>query len=214
MKIAILGAGNVGLSLARGWRRTGHAVTIGSRDPERRSLAEFCQQSGARSLSIAAACDAAETIVLAVPWAAVDDVIEAAGPLSGKPVIDCTNPIAITAGRLELSIGHTTSGGELVAARLPEAHVIKTLNQIGAERMSDNDTLEARPVMFVAGDDADAKAVVTGLVRELGFEPQDAGGLISARLLEPFGMLWINQSIYQNAGRNWAFGMIRPERGR
>ncbi|MEL7536650.1 MAG: NAD(P)-binding domain-containing protein [Pseudomonadota bacterium] len=214
MKISILGAGNVGTALASGWRRSGHDITFGVRDPNKRELAALCEQIGARALSIGAAVADADVVVLAVPWDAVDAVLAATGSLQGRTVIDCTNPIVIDEGLLKLAIGHTNSGGEIVAAKLPQAHVVKTLNQIGAELMADNESLENRPLMFVAGDNDDAKQTTLQLVRELGFEPQDAGSMQASRLLEPFGMLWINQSIYQGLGRGWAFGAVRRARGR
>jgi len=71
-----------------------------------------------------------------------------------------------------------------------------------------NAHLPARPVMFMAGDDAAAKTAVAGVLRDLGFAPQDAGPLVRARLLEPFGMLWISQMLNQGAGRNWAFTTV------
>jgi len=166
-----------------------------------------------RANTLAAAAASAETVVLAVPWDAVAAVIETCGPMPGKLIIDCTNPIGIDDGRLLLLMGHSESGGEVVASLLPEANVVKTLNQVGAELMSDNESLEARPAMFVAGENADAKSKVMTLVRELGFEPHDAGGIETSRLLEPLGMLWINQSIYQSLGRGWAFGVVRRARG-
>jgi hypothetical protein len=88
---------------------------------------------------------------------------------------------------------------------LPQARVVKTLNQVGAEIMENATSLSARPVMFVAGDDDAAKRTVISLVYDLGFEALDAGALRQARLLEPFAMTWINQALLRGAGRDWAF---------
>jgi len=107
-------------------------------------------------------------------------------------------------------LGHTTSGGETVAAWLPGARVVKALNQVGAEMMADNAGLPHRPVMFMAGDDAEAKASVAAVLSDLGFEPLDAGDMTKARLLEPFGMVWINQALLRGKGRNWAFAAVEP----
>jgi 8-hydroxy-5-deazaflavin:NADPH oxidoreductase len=89
--------------------------------------------------------------------------------------------------------------------------VVKTFNQVGANMMTEGHGFETRPVMFLAGDDDGAKRTVSGLVSELGFEPLDAGGLTLARLLEPFAMLWINQTLVRGFGRDWAFGVVRPK---
>ena len=112
-------------------------------------------------------------------------------------------------GRLQLAIGHTTSGGEQVAALAPEAFVLKTLNQSGAENLGGATRYATPPVMFVAGDDATRKAVALGLVGDLGFEAVDAGPLVNARLLEALAMLWIDQALVRGAGRTFAFARVR-----
>ncbi len=153
-------------------------------------------------------------VVLTVPWTAVPAVIAAAGGLAGKIVIDCTNPLVFRDGRLELDIGHTTSGGEQVAALAPRAFVFKTLNQTGEENLANPKRFALPPVMFVAGDDHARKGVVLGLVADLGFDAVDAGGLVNARLLEAFAMLWIDEAIVRGHGRSVAFARITPAEGR
>jgi predicted dinucleotide-binding enzyme len=118
------------------------------------------------------------------------------------------NPLAMQNGRLGLDRGFNTSGAEALASWIPGARVVKTLNQVGAEMMADNAGLPCRPVMFMAGDDSAAKATVSTLLADLGFEPLDAGDLTRARLLEPYGMVWINQAMIQGKGRNWAFAAV------
>ena len=130
------------------------------------------------------------------------------GDLSGKTVVDCTNPLGRVEGGLGLTIGHTTSGGEAVQRLLPRARVVKTLNQVGAEIMARNDHLPQRPVMFMAGDDAEAKAGVADILRDLGFYALDAGDITKSRLLEPFALVWINQALVRGKGRDWAFAAI------
>jgi predicted dinucleotide-binding enzyme len=96
-----------------------------------------------------------------------------------------------------------------VAGWLPGARVVKTLNQVGAEIMADPAMLGNRPVVFMAGDDAGAKTATAELLGDLGFEALDAGAITKSRLLEPFGMVWINQSIIRGLGRDWAFSVTR-----
>ncbi len=121
------------------------------------------------------------------------------------------NPLTMRSGALELERGFTTSVGEAVASWLPHAKVVKTFNQVGADMMAAGNRFETRPVMFLAGEDAAAKATVAQIVNEIGFEALDAGGLKQSRILEPFAMVWINQALFHGLGRNWAFGVLRPK---
>lgn len=197
MRIAIIGKGDVGTALGHAWARAGHTVVWGVRRP-----------GGPQDLPVPEAVAAAEAVVLAVPWSAVDAVLSSAGDLAGRILIDCTNPLAVRDGRLSLAIGHDTSGGETVAARAPGAAVFKTLNQVGAEILGDAGAFATPPVMFVAGDDAALKPAVLALVRDLGFEAVDGGPLRNARLLEPLALLWIDQALVRGAGRDFAFARI------
>ncbi|MBV8512795.1 MAG: NAD(P)-binding domain-containing protein, partial [Xanthobacteraceae bacterium] len=150
----------------------------------------------------------ADIVVLALPWGAAEGAVRALGDLNGKIVIDCMNPLAMQNGKLGLDRGFSTSGGETLASWIPEARIVKTLNQVGAEMMADNADLPHRPVMFMAGNDRASKEAVSALLSDIGFEPLDAGDLTKARLLEPYGMVWINQALAQGKGRNWAFAAI------
>jgi predicted dinucleotide-binding enzyme len=94
---------------------------------------------------------------------------------------------------------------------LPDARVVKTLNQVGAEMMADSSRLPHRPVMFMAGNDAAAKTSVASVLSDLGFEALDAGDITKSRILEPFGMVWINQALIQGKGRNWAFAAVSTD---
>jgi len=192
MRIGIIGKGRVGSALAAGWQASGHEVQLGGRDttPGASEIASW-----------------ADVIVLAVPYAALEN-IAASITATDKPVIDCTNPIAMGPDGMGLAVGHTTSGAEQLQALLPGAHVVKTLNQVGAEVMADTTGFAHAPVQFLAGDNETAKKTVASLLADLGFEPLDAGDLSKARLLEPFALTWINQAIARKHGRNWAFGAM------
>lgn len=209
MRIAIIGAGNVGGALARGWARSGHEISLGVRDRAAPKVLAVMKEARASALDPATAAAGSDVIVLALPWATAETAVKALGDLRGKVVIDCMNPLAMTDGVLGLDRGFSTSGAETLATWIPGARVVKTLNQVGAELMDQAASLAGRPLMLIAGDDADAKKVATALVEALGFEGWDAGDLRQARLLEPFGMVWINQALMRGAGRDWAFGAIR-----
>ncbi|MBV8576428.1 MAG: NAD(P)-binding domain-containing protein [Acetobacteraceae bacterium] len=206
MKIAIIGAGNVGSSLGTSWRNKGRDVRFGVPNPDDPRYARL----GRNALATAAdAARDADVIVLATPWEATEAAVRGLGDVSGKIVVDCTNPLTAGPGGLGLAIGYTTSGGEQVAAWAQGASVFKTLNQTGAANMVNPERFSPRPVMFVAGDDSTRKPDVIELVNQLGFEAMDAGPLRNARLLEPLAMLWIDQALNRGAGQNFAFAMTR-----
>ncbi|MCA9678576.1 MAG: NADPH-dependent F420 reductase, partial [Myxococcales bacterium] len=141
--------------------------------------------------TVAAAAADAAVVALAVPEAALDDVVAALGALRGTIVVDCTNAIAPGPAP---RVGHTTSSAEELARRLPGARVVKAFNTQGAEILR-------RPVIdgvaaagFYCGDDDDARRVVAGLIADVGLEPVDVGPLRNARLLEPLMLLWVATS--------------------
>jgi predicted dinucleotide-binding enzyme len=207
MQLGIIGAGNVGNALATGWIRAGHQVTFGIRDPQ---TVPARGPAGARYAGVAAAAQEATVIVLATPWQAVPDALASAGNLTGKVVIDCTNPLRMGPAGLELDIGHTLSGGERVAALAPGASVFKTLNQTGYANMQDAGAFAPLPAaMYVAGDDAARKPIVLALVTDLGFQAIDAGPLSIARLLEPMAMLWIHMAVNRGEPMTRAFALTQ-----
>lgn len=208
MRIAIIGTGNVGAALARGLKGKGYTVTLGARSPVAPEIVALANEVGAIASTPAAAAAQAEVVILALPWQAAEEAVRGLGDLAGKIVIDCMNPLGMVDGALDLTIGHSTSGGETLQAWAPQARVVKTLNQVGAEMMAANASLPHRPVMFMASNDPAAKATVAGILTSLGFAPHDAGDLRRARLLEPFAMVWINQALFQGKGRTWAFAAV------
>ena len=208
MTIAIIGTGNVGGALARGWSRAGHRLVLGVRNPSEAKVAALAKQTKAEVKAPADAAAAAEVVVLALPWQAAESAVKALGALQDKVVIDCMNPLTMRDGKLGLERGFDTSGAETLAGWIPTARVVKTLNQVGAEMMADNAGLAWRPAMFMAGNDGTAKKTVAALLTDLGFEPLDAGDLTKARLLEPYALVWINQALVQGKGRDWAFAAV------
>jgi 8-hydroxy-5-deazaflavin:NADPH oxidoreductase len=153
-----------------------------------------------------AATRGADVVVLCTPWQGTEQAIKACGELTGKVLIDCTNPL--TPDFSALAVGHTTSGAEQVAGWASGARVCKAMNQIGAPMM-DHPQLPSAPVMFICGDDDDAKRVTGTLVTELGFEEVDTGDLTMARLLEPYALIWIHLALRRGFGTDWAFGLLR-----
>jgi hypothetical protein len=212
MNIGIIGAGNVGGALGKRWASAGHQVKFGVRNPQDPKIAKLLKECGgsASTGTIAQAAAFGEVVVLTTPWDGTKSAIEATGNLSGKILVDCTNPLPLGANLMEgLTIGHTTSAAEEVAKWAKGAKVVKAFNTTGAGNMTNPNYGQDMPVMFVAGDDADAKGKVLQLSNALGFDSVDAGPLRQARLLEPFAMLWISLAYAQGLGPNIAFKLLR-----
>jgi predicted dinucleotide-binding enzyme len=209
VKISILGAGSVGGTLGRGWARKGHDVFFGVPNPADSKTQELLTNIGskARAGAVAEAAAASDVIVLATPWPATQDAIKAAGSLTGKILVDCTEPLKEDFSGL--SLGYTTSGAEQVAHWAKGASVFKAFNQTGFKNMADPVYDGRKTVMFVCGDDAAQKPTVLQLASDIGFDSIDAGGLVIARLLEPFGMLWIHLALVQGLGVDFAFSLLR-----
>jgi predicted dinucleotide-binding enzyme len=207
MRIAIIGAGNVGAALGRNWAAKGHSVSFGLRDPGAEKYAAL--KAVGALLPPAEAAAGSEAIVLATPFHMTEAAIAGLGDLSGKLVLDATNPLGMLPTGLGLTIGHTDSGGERVAGWAKGAAVFKTLNTTGAENMGNPAAYGVKPVMFVAGDDAGRKPEAMMLVADLGFEAVDAGPLVNSRLLEAHAMLWIDLALKRGQGRGFAFAVVR-----
>ncbi|WP_255404391.1 NADPH-dependent F420 reductase [Mycobacterium sp. E2327] len=198
-----MGAGKVGKALGTAWADRGHRIMFGVRAPDDPKYASL---GSVETNEFASA--AADVVVLCTPWQSTQAALQGCGDLSGKVLIDCTNPLTPDVAALE--VGFDNSGAEEVANWATGARVCKAMNQIGASMM-DAPRLPGRPVMFVCGDDDDAKAVTARLVGELGFETVDVGDLTLARLLEPYGLLWIHLALRRGLGTNFGFGLLRGQ---
>lgn len=199
MKIAIIGAGNVGGTLGTLWAGKRHEIMFGVRDPSSQE-AQLLKSinSQARAGSVPNAATFGEVVVLATPWPATENAIRSAGNLAGKTVIDCTNPLASDLSGLV--IGTNSSAGEEVARWAKGAKVVKAFNTIGAANFANPRFGADATSMFIAGDDVAAKATVAHLAAELGFDVVDTGPLLAARWLEPLAMLWIHLAYRQGLG--------------
>lgn len=209
MRIGVIGSGNVGGTLGARWAKNGHGVIFSSRDPGSNEMKRLIEEAGAtaRAASVSEAAIASEMLLLATPWPAARAALAAAGDLSGKIVIDATNPLLPRLTGLE--VGNSTSGAEQVAEWAPRAKVVKAFNTVGFNIMA-NPRFDGRgALLFYCGDDAPAKQAVRGLAAELGFDPVDAGPLERARLLEPFALLWITLSAAPGHGREFAFQLLK-----
>ncbi len=213
MRIAIIGAGNVGGTLGRRWAELGHDVIFGVRRPGDGAGAVkpgTALPPRARVASPNEAVTAADAVLLATPWGAVSAALEEAGAargsLDGVPLLDATNPLG---PEFALDVGPAgESGAERVQALAPRAHVVKVFNITGANNMSDPMYGSAPATMFYAGDNAAAKDVARVLASALGFDTVDAGPLVRARELEHLALLWISLA-FGGQGRDIAFRLVR-----
>ena len=188
MNISILGTGNMATGLAVLFAKAGHTVTLGSRDAEKAKAAASKIGNGIAGADLAEAAGKADLVVLAVPYDAATEVIRAAGDLTGKTLVDITNPM--TADYSALTIGHSTSAAEEIQKLAPTAKVVKAFNTVFASVLQAGGTAAGRPAtVFVAGDDAGARKTVADLAVSAGFETIETGGLASARYLEPLAGL-------------------------
>lgn len=196
MKVAIIGAGNVGKALATSITRAGHDVTIAARHPEHARAA--ADEIGATSaVSNAAAVKDAEVVILAVPFVGAGEQVagEIRDGVAGKTVIDATNPIKPDYSGLASG---NSSAAEAFQQQLPEANVVKAFNTIFAA----NQANPSRDIDgFVAADDDKAKQQVISLVDSMGFTSLDVGPLSAARFLE--GMAFINIGLNAENGWSW-----------
>jgi predicted dinucleotide-binding enzyme len=213
MRIAVIGVGHVGGTLGRRWAELGHDVTFGVRRPEDGAAAVKggdALPARARLAPPAEAVRGVEVVVLATPWNAVDDALREVGAdggaLDGVVLIDATNPVG--PGLVLLTGPGGESGGEQVQARAPRARVVKALNTTGFENMREPRYDGAPTAMFVAGDDAAARATARALAADLGFDAIDAGPLVRARQLEHLAVLWISLAM-GGMGRDFAFRLVR-----
>ncbi len=203
MKIAIVGAGNVGGALASGWARAGHEIILGARNPadsEIKALMATSQNISATTVREAA--QKAEVILISVPVAAIKDVAQTLGEMKNKIIIDATNSVF----QKPEPYAH---GVEAFKAITKCADVVKCFNSTGFENMANPKYGEIGIDMFVAGGNQRGKAVAQQLAKDLGFaECYDFGGEDKIALLEQFALSWINLAIMQKHGRGMAFKIL------
>ena len=189
MRIGILGSGLMGGKLGTLFARAGHEVTFSYARSEQK-LGRLARRAGARYGTQREAAQRADAVLLAVHWLRFGDVLKQAGDLSGKVVITCSLPM--NKDDTALAVAHTSSGAEKLAKRLPRAKIVAAFGTVPSEVFFDvyaRRRRASRPSLLYVGDDRRAKRVVARLIRDIGFEPLDAGPLRIARYTEPFTLL-------------------------
>ena len=192
MKCAIIGKGNVGTALGKGLVRAGHEIKYGHKDPNE---------------PVRDAADWGEVLLFAVPYSSIKEVVRVIGPAAdGKTLIDATNPL--TPG-MDLAVGMSTSAAEDLQRKLPKAHVVKAFNTVFAANQSLGRVGEHQLSAFVASDHAESKRITLQLARDIGFDPVDAGGLKTARYLEPMAVMLITLGYSLNLGTKIGFRLVK-----
>jgi predicted dinucleotide-binding enzyme len=212
MKVGVIGSGQVGQTLASGLAAAGHDVRIASRDPDK--LAAFAEKSGIHTATPSSVATWAELIVLAVLGRAAKAALDECGgaALDGKVVIDTTNPIAHEPpdhGVVRYFTGPNDSLMEQLQRAYPTARFVKAFNSVGSALMVHPSFPAGTPTMFYCGNDAAAKAVVAGVLEQLGWQPADMGGAASARAIEPLCQLWCIPGFLENRWNDHVFAMLQ-----
>jgi predicted dinucleotide-binding enzyme len=204
MRVGILGSGLMGGKLGTIFARAGHEVVF-SYARTRQKLEKLARDAiptrgRVRAGTPAEAAQDADALLLAVHWSRVDDVLKQAGDVAGKVIITCSLPM--NADDTALVIAHTSSGAEAVAKKAPNARVVSAFGTVPSEVLFGVFAARRRtkrPSLVYCGDDAKSKKIAAALIRDVGFDPVDAGPLRIARYTEPFTLL-IAQLAYEGQG--------------
>ena len=203
MKIAIIGTGNVGAALAKGWAKAGHEILLAVRDTNNFKGKELLAQKNITAQPIATAIKAAEVLLVATPPDAINELAKVISDAKDKVIIDATNSV-------RSSPAGYANASEALRALTNCVDVVKCFNTTGFENMG-NPIYDGKGIdMFVAGDSAKGKEIAKQLAKDLGFEEcYDFGGNDKIALLEQFALAWINLAIMQKQGRGIAFKVIK-----
>ena len=190
--IAIIGTGNVGATLGPEFAEQGHTIVYGSRDASSDDVKALVARTGdgTTATTPANAVRDADIVVLAVPGMLVAEIMQGLGDLSGKIIIDPTNPLKRTDSGL--THGVATSNAEIIQEMAPGAYVVKAFNALSWRTMVDPDSSGGPVSIPLAGNNDEAKATVAELVEDMGLEAIDVGPVENARWVEGMLMLWIN----------------------
>lgn len=208
-KIAIIGAGNVGANLGINLARHGYTLRFGVRQgADVKEVLAKCE-GHAEAVGVADAARWADVIFLAVPAAAAVEAVRSLGDVKGKVLVDCTNPVGFGGDGPKLAAPPEGSVTAALAKAFPGARVVKGFSTFGAEFHLDPKIGDISVDVQLAGDDAEAKAVVSAIATKAGFTPIDVGPLRNAALLESLAVLWIHLALKGGQGRQVAFKLLK-----
>jgi 8-hydroxy-5-deazaflavin:NADPH oxidoreductase len=201
MRVGILGSGLMGGKLGTIFARAGHEVVFSyARSEQKLKVLARDIKGKARAGTPGEAAQEADAVLLAVHWSRIKDVLHQTGDLSGKVIVTCSLPM--NDDNTELVVAHTSSGAEELAKMIPKARVVAAFSTVPSEVLFgvyEAKRKASRPSLVYCGDDESGKGVAAGLIRDVGFDPVDAGPLRIARYTEPFALL-IAQLAYEGKG--------------
>lgn len=207
MRITVLGAGTVGVNLAVRFAELGHQVTFGARDVASAKVAAALDRvSGANAVDLAGSLDGADLAVLAVPFAAIDDVLGSIGDPGATVLVDATNAVGVP-----LPDG-ATDIPQLLRQRYPDATIVKAFNTIGAEAYLDP-IVDGRPCFLPIAGPQPAAETVRDLAASMGFDAVVVGDLDAVPLLEWHARLWIHLAFRVGLGRDFGFARVTRRGG-
>jgi 8-hydroxy-5-deazaflavin:NADPH oxidoreductase len=212
MRIGILGSGLMGSKLGTIFAKAGHEVVFSYSRSERKLKRLAREARGhARAGTPREAAVNADALLLAVHWSRVDDVLKQAGDLSGKVIVTCSLPM--NADDTKLVVAHTSSGAEALARKVRKADVVSAFSTVPSEVLFDvfdgKRRRRRRPSLVYCGNGQHAKDVAATLIRDVGFEPVDAGPLQIARYLEPFSLAMAQLAYEGDEGPEIAYRVER-----
>jgi predicted dinucleotide-binding enzyme len=214
MRIGILGTGDVGRALGRGFITAGHEVMMGSREANNNKAMGWAREMGPKAATgtFADAAAFGGVVVLATLGAANDSVLKSAGleRFGGKVLIDATNPLDTSSGQVKLAVTGEDSGGERVQRLLPAARVVKAFNTVGNAHMFRPSFPGGPPDMFICGNDERAKTTVGTILKDFGWGVVDLGGIEGSRYLEAMCIVWVLYGFRTNSW-NHAFKLLRKD---
>ena len=191
MRVGILGSGLMGGKLGTLFARAGHEVVFSyARSQEKLKKLARDAKGNARAGTPGEAAKEADALLLAVHWSRIEDVLQQAGNLSGKVVLSCSLPM--NADNTQLVVAHSSSGVEELAKMIPKARLVSAFNTVPSEVLFgvfDARRRANRPSLVYCGDEKGSKQLAATLIRDVGFDPVDAGPLRIARYTEPFALL-------------------------
>jgi predicted dinucleotide-binding enzyme len=201
MRVGILGSGLMGAKLGTILARAGHEVVFSyARSTDKLNKLAGDAKGKARAGTPREAAQEADAVLLAVHWSRIDDVLKQAGDLSRTVIVTCSLPM--NDDNTELVVAHTSSGAEELAKMIPKARVVAAFTTVPSEVLFgvyEARRKATRPSLVYCGDDESGKTVAAELIRDVGFDPVDAGPLRIARYVEPFALL-VAQLAYEGKG--------------
>lgn len=210
--IAVIGTGDVGGALGPEFAALGHLVIYGSRDPSSKKVEALVKRTGngAKAAQPPDAALKADIVVLAVPGLLVREIVAGLGDLSGKIIVDPTNPL-VRRDDGRVGIGIDGSNAEIIQSAAPDADVVKAFNTLGWRTMVDPESTGGPVSIPLVGDSHEAKAIIAQIVTSMGLEPIDVGPLRNARHVEGMSVLLLNNAL--GGGPNFEFHLRQhPEK--